>query len=359
MKKSFLNLNINKEDNQLNDFLFCWNLFDKRPNKTSVLTSFKSIDFQNFLLKFDIKTINTFTEIFPLENDSIVNRRSIGQYNDDIFISYTEYDIEQEDSLINEIHLFHKEAFSNELDILYQELLQISDKIDDDISNSDINSYILSVGTSGFEITPTPFIEIDSDNFDLYYNDETLKKKSKLEKNIKKFNKGLTVIHGERGVGKSSLVHEIVKNIDKKSIFIPCSLFETTINNPDFRNYLKSNNDCLLILDDSELFFSEIYSKSNIFTNNLLQIVDGLDSDNLKAHILVILNVDDINQVDHILLESNNLLDIIDVKSLEIKKIKDLSNHLGRKTKTKSNMRLIDVLKKKNLIEVKSDIGFV
>ena len=61
MKKSFLNLNINKEDTDLNDYLVCWDSFGQRPNKTTILSSVKSNDFQIFLEKFNFTpiTVNT------------------------------------------------------------------------------------------------------------------------------------------------------------------------------------------------------------------------------------------------------------------------------------------------------------
>ena len=333
MKKSFLNLNINKEDTDLNDYLVCWDSFGQRPNKTTILSSFKSNDFQIFLEKFNFTPITVNTEIFPLDEDALINRKIISKLNDDIFISYTEYDIEQEDSLVNEVHIIHKEQESEEIDTLIGELFDISEKLEGESLSKEVNSYILNIGPTGFESNPIPFLESDQDNFDLYYNDDVLTKKSKIEKTIKKNKKGLTIVHGERGVGKSTLVYDMISKLGKKSIFIPCSLFETTINNPEFRNFLKSNSDSVLILDDSEIYFSEIYSKSNIFTNNLLQLIDGLDSDNLKLHIFVILNVDDIEQVDHILLDSNNLLDIIEVTPLDSMKSKELAKHLGKKIK--------------------------
>lgn len=359
MKNSILKININKEDNNLNDYLFCWDAFGQRPNKTTIFQSFAVVDFDSFLEKHSVKPSHIFTEIYPVMDDNLINRKILSQLTNEIFIGYTEYDIEVEDSLVNEVHLFHKNPEDQKVTEIIKELSEIAEKFDTNEEESNSKSFILTIGQTGLEIEPIDFLEHDKDNIDLYFNDDTLRKISKLKKSIKNNKKGLSIIHGERGVGKSTLINYMANQLPKKSIFVPCAMFESTINNPDFRNFLGKNPDSVLILDDSELFFSEIYSKSNIFTNNLLQIVDGLDSDSLSVHIVVILNVNDINEIDHILFECNNLIDVMEVDKLNTGKIKELLKHLGKKVKIKKESKLIDILKKRNFIESKSDIGFV
>ena len=113
-----------------------------------------------------------------------------------------------------------------------------------------------------------------------------------------------------------------------------------------------------MVVDDSELYFSELYSKSNIFTNNILQLVDGFQSDNLDLNIIVCLNVENIGHVDHELLDCNNLSDVIEVTKLSSKKATELSNFIGSKSKIKDKTRVVDVLKKKKFKFDEGEIGF-
>jgi AAA+ ATPase superfamily predicted ATPase len=198
----------------------------------------------------------------------------------------------------------------------------------------------------------------DYENIEYYFNDDIIKKANKISKSLKKTNKGLTIIHGERGVGKTTLVNYIVSNIDKIVIFIPCTMIESTINNPDFRNFIKRYKNSVIVLDDSELYFGELYSKSNIFTNNLLQLVDGFQSDDLDLNIITVLNVDDIDDVDHILFDSNNLIDIVEIGKLKKEKAQELNKFLGSKVKIKNDVKLVDVLKKRNFKVETGEIGF-
>lgn len=356
MKKSNLHITINKEDSNSNDFLYCWDYFSKKPSKTSLITSFSVEDFYNFLKKNDFSIVSTLREIYPIEDNSIVNKKIFSKNVEDVFISYTEYDIESDESIINEVYLYHKE---DNIEKLLSDLHDISDKLDDNAETTDINYKVLSLGSNGLELNDLDLGIYDDENIELYYNDDIIKRKNKLQRLIQKNKKGISIIHGERGVGKTTLVKSIISSIEKKSVFVPTTLFETLINNTEFRTFLKINKDIVIILDDSELFFSEIYSKSNIFTNNLLQLVDGLDSDMFNLNIIVILNVENIEEIDHILLECNNLLDVLHVNNLDNIKAKELSKYLGKKIKPKSGLKLIDIIRGKKSSEYKSEIGFI
>jgi Tfp pilus assembly pilus retraction ATPase PilT len=44
------------------------------------------------------------------------------------------------------------------------------------------------------------------DNVELYYNQKTLKNINKLVKSIKKSDKGLSILYGQRGTGKTNTI---------------------------------------------------------------------------------------------------------------------------------------------------------
>jgi hypothetical protein len=150
------------------------------------------------------------------------------------------------------------------------------------------------------------------------------------------------------------LIHKLKKNV----IFIPSTLFEIIMINPDLRNFLKKNSDSVIIMDDLELYLSEIYSKSNIFTNNLVQMVDGFDSDQLGLNFIFILNTKEIDEIDHSLLDCNNLLDVIQIDALSLEKSKELCKHLNKRNKIKKRTKLVDILKTKPDFNESDEIGF-
>jgi ATPase family associated with various cellular activities (AAA) len=351
-----LNININKDDHEINDYLFCWHKLGNRPNKISIFGHYQHDTFHKYISTRRKKFQGIFTEVVPAGEDYIINEKCLVELTGDIFISYIQYDKQVPETLIGDISLFYLNKSVDNINIILSELQKLELQLNQD-SFTRMNTLNFTP-SAGLELDSLDILDADYENIDNYYEDDVIKKSDKLIKYIKKNKKGLSVIYGERGCGKTTLINHICSNIDKMVIFIPCSMFETTILNPEFRNFIKRYRNSVLVIDDSELYFSELYSKSNIFTNNILQLVDGFQSDNLDLNIIVCLNVSDINQVDHELLDCNNISDVIEVTKLSPKRATELSNHLGSKSKIKEKMRLVDVLKKKKFKLSQEEIGF-
>jgi hypothetical protein len=84
-------------------------------------------------------------------------------------------------------------------------------------------------------------------------------------------------------------------------------------------------------------------------------MVDGLLSDSIKVNLIMIFN-SDIDDIDSNLLESNNILNVIEFFNLDQDSSNELSKHLGYTKKFKTNTKLIDIIKK-NIIEKEVKIG--
>lgn len=358
MKKSNLNININNDDHNTNDYLYCWSFLGERPNRITIYNQYNSESFVSYINENKIDNGGIFSEYIPSDtNGYIINERKLVKIYDKIFISYLSYDIKNEDSMIGDIVIIFSNDDIEKVNSIISDLDQfVIDPIGVD-SNSVYNT--INIGQSGIELEPIDILESDYDNIELYYNDDILKSINKASKHIKKNKKGLTIVYGERGTGKTTLVNYMIEKANKMAIFIPCNMIENTINSPEFRNFIKRYKDTILVIDDSEIYFSELYSKSNIFTNNILQLVDGFQSDSLNINIITILNVNNSGDIDHSLIECNNLIDLIEIKKLDIKKSKELSSQLGKKIKIKSPMKIIDIIKKRNFIISNDEIGFL
>jgi hypothetical protein len=357
IKQNKINININKDDQNINDFLLVWSEIGFRPSKIVIYKNFEANNFLNYINPIIIeKAIQK--DIIPFDAVDMVNERNFCKIGDNIWISFATYDVLNEESFIGEVVFYYD--LKSDVEVQSHIELICEFEVKDDLKNNPTsNLYTVFVGQSGFELEP---VSIDNDkyeNYDLFYNDQVLKKVDKLSKKITKSKKGLSVIFGERGTGKTSLIKYICNKITSKDfIFIPTTLFDSSINNSEFRNFIKKYKNSVIVLDDCEIYFSDLYSKSNIFTNNLLQLVDGLDSDELCLNLILVLNCDNENDIDSHLMESNNLLDVIHIDYLKKEKISELSKHLEKKTKFKSPTKLIDVLKNKPTSGNNSDLGF-
>jgi hypothetical protein len=77
----------------------------------------------------------------------------------------------------------------------------------------------------------------------------------------------------------------------------------------------------------------------------------------LNISIIAIFNVEDKNEIDHNLIDCNNLIDIIEFTDLSNTEANQLSELLGYKQKQKSDIRLLDLINN-NKSNSKRKLGF-
>ena len=110
-------------------------------------------------------------------------------------------------------------------------------------------------------------------------------------------------------------------------------------------------------MDDCEIVFTDNYGRSNMFTSNLLQMVDGFLSDSINCNIVTIFNIDDEEEIDPSLLECNNLIDVIEFEMLSGEESNSLAKHIQSNKKYKNKTKLIDIIKKRSN-KIEFEIGF-
>jgi hypothetical protein len=355
MKKS-INININKDDQNVNDYLLCWSELEERPNKIAIFSSIDSKKFHEIINLENVKSKTISSEIYPSFGESLENRKYLIKLLDEIFISYVVYDFRSEESFVGDINIYFNSKSKESVENIVTRIESSFDEFQE--SNDDHLFFCLGLDNSGLDIFPVKYLEADYENIDLYFNDEVLKSIKKLSKKINKNPKGLSIIYGERGTGKSTLVSYLTTKSEKKVVFIPSTMVESAVNSFEFRNFLTKNKNIVLLIDDCENFTTDIYLKTNNFLNNLIQIVEGIDSDNFNTQVILIFNVNDRDDIEENLVDCNNLMEIIKVSDLNIEKSKELSKHLKKKNKIKKETRLIDILRKNNITENIKSIGF-
>jgi hypothetical protein len=350
-----MNININKEDSSINDFLLIFDGMKQRPNRLVIHDTLSGKEFSEIIQKNIISEkmdSNFLTEFLPSDDDYIINRKVLKQLNDDLWISYVEINKNSESFLVNEVCFYYKDIKQEkELDEIFSEISECVVDYDDDNFDK-VNT--LSLNNNLLELEPIIINQdIDVDNM---YTSKVIKEIDKLVKSIKKKNKGLSIFIGEKGLGKTNMCKYLASKVDRMSIFIPNNMIEQTINNPEFRNFIKKYDKCLLIVDDCEFLYNPVYGKMNYFTNNTLQLIDGFISDHLDLQILLVFN-DVEENLDENLLDCNNLLNIIEFELLDSETASELSKSIGNNKKFKEETRLIDVFNYKNNKNNKGSIG--
>lgn len=343
-----MNININKEDSSLNDFLIIFDSLKSRPSRLLIHDRFSGNEFNEIIEQYKSIKIgekNFLTEYIPSLDDYIINEKVLIQLTDEVWLSYIEVDKHTPTYLINEVCFFYKsvenQTFINE--IVSKILDTIIDYQEDNVTKLNTVSIINNI------IELDPITPVDSNiEFEDLYTDFVVKKTDKLIKSIKKKDNGLIILYGDKGLGKTNLSKHLASKTDRISIFIPNNMIDQTINNYEFKTFLKRFDKSLIIVDDCEFLYNPVYGKMNFFSNNIIQLVDGFNSDTLKVQFLLIFNCEEEDDIDINLIDCNNLIDIIKVDQLDCEKATELSQQIGLNKKFKDKTRLVDVFSKSN-----------
>lgn len=340
-----INVNINKNDPSINEYLYCVSEFNQIPNKTDIFETYNIDNFTKYLSSIS-EDINISKEILPNGEDYIINEKRFVSIKD-IFLSYVIHDKNSEFAIVTDISIYFKKQDTDLVESIIKDISEF--KVDFQNVSVENRINILTLNQDGLHISPIDTIDADYENIELYYNSKSFKIANKAIKNIKNQNKGLTIIWGDRGVGKTTLCCHMISNIDKICIFVPSNLMDLALNSNEFRTLMKRYKNSIVVLDDCEMYFSSTISKSNIYSNNLLQFVDGVASDSDSIQIIAIFNTDSEETIDPVIFDCNNLNDIIPIDNLSEDEINELCSHLKQKNKFKNSreIRLIDILKKK------------
>jgi hypothetical protein len=174
------------------------------------------------------------------------------------------------------------------------------------------------------------------------YNDDFQEINDLILKRLSKNNdKGLVLLHGKPGTGKTSYIRYLITSLKKNVIFIPPNM-ANAITNPSLISILIENPNSILVIEDAENIVIDREKDGNSPVSALLNISDGLLSDCLNIQVICSFNTD-LSQVDSALMRKGRLIAKYEFKELEVNKAQLLSQKLGFKTTINSPMTLTDI----------------
>jgi hypothetical protein len=172
------------------------------------------------------------------------------------------------------------------------------------------------------------------------------------EKIIGKLNepksKGLVLLHGTPGTGKTHYLKYLASKIkNKRVLFIPPFLADF-ITSPEMTPFLIQNAGSVLFIEDAERVITDRQNGGGNGVSNILNITDGILSDILNIQIVATFNMDKA-KIDEALLRKGRLIAEHKFDALPIEDSNALIQHLGFDYKTDKPMTLTEIY---NLSEV-------
>lgn len=312
--------------------------FYKTCKKVASVDRYKNIDFHKFL-----KALN---KEFGLKSDAFIWNKSFDQNEDKFKINQLLIKI-ADDCMI---YLEHSRNSEGTAEILY---------------SSDIEDYFLDFISAIVKNNISPkepinkinLLYIDSSNslclkeFELKrlklnllsnYNDDFLPiHKEIIEKLSQQFGKGIVLLHGPAGTGKTSYIRYLASIVKKQMIYIPADM-TGQIASPNFLSLMIDNPNSILIIEDAESVLRDRITAKNVSVSNLLNMADGLLSDCLNVQLVCTFNTE-ISSIDQALLRKGRIIAKYEFKPLTIEKSNKLFKELKIKNCTRSQMTLAEI----------------
>ncbi len=158
----------------------------------------------------------------------------------------------------------------------------------------------------------------------------------------KKNGKGLVLLHGTPGTGKTHYLKYIASKIkDKRVLFIPPYLADF-ITSPEMTPFLIQNSNSILFIEDAERVITDRNNGGANGVSNILNITDGILSDILKIQIVATFNMDKA-KIDSALLRKGRLIAEHKFDALPIDDANNLIKHLGKDHVATKPMTLTEI----------------
>jgi hypothetical protein len=156
-----------------------------------------------------------------------------------------------------------------------------------------------------------------------------------------KNDKGIVLLHGLPGTGKTTYLRYLVGKIKKRVLFLSPTVADNLMN-PEFVELLIDNPNSVLIIEDAENIIMDRKHNTGSSVSNLLNISDGLLADFLNVQLICTFN-SSLTMVDSALMRKGRLIAKYEFGKLSVEKAQRLSKHLGHDVNIGKPMTIAEI----------------
>ncbi len=245
-------------------------------------------------------------------------------------------------------------------------------EINKQLNFEEFKPYIKEKKKSNIQLVKSDMGHLDTEEYDLFVPDMDLELNYGTEFKkihdiiVKRLNKsqdkGIILLHGEPGTGKTSYLKYLTKQVkDKDILFIPPSMAEM-LSEPSIIPFLMEKRDSILIIEDAERVISDREGNgSPAGVSNILNLTDGILGDCLNIQIVATFNMKR-ERIDQALLRKGRLIAEHKFEKLNLEETNKLLKHLKKDVVSDKALTLADIYNidsdEVRITKEKKQIGF-
>ncbi len=186
-------------------------------------------------------------------------------------------------------------------------------------------------------------------NLETMYNSDFLPVHKKILHDLTNSNKGVVMLHGISGSGKTNYLKWLTSQVpDKDFIFVPNNMIELLLE-PSLINLLINNKNSVIVLEDCENYILErdITQSNTDVVASILNIADGILSDVLECQFICTFNAK-LAKIDHALLRKGRLIAEYYFKELDVEQCNAYLTSIDKEANVCRSMSLAELTNLEN-----------
>lgn len=226
-------------------------------------------------------------------------------------------------------------------------------KINNQINLEELKKFERVKKKANIELVKSDMGHLDTEEYDLpvepmdlelNYGKDFLKVHNSILERLNKDNdKGIILLHGDPGTGKTSYIKYLTTLVgDKKILFIPPSMAEM-LSEPSIIPFLMDHKNSILIIEDAERVIADREGNgSPAGVSNILNLTDGILGDCLSIQIIATFNMKK-EKIDQALLRKGRLIAEHKFENLSVDDTNKLFKHIEKDVTATVPMSLADI----------------